>query len=55
METAIPTILQYLRKANMYIHPIKQGDGKLHRPDGQGAKLMISSLVQRESSFRRTR
>lgn len=29
METAIPPILQYLRKANLYIHPIEQRDGKL--------------------------
>jgi hypothetical protein len=29
VETAIPPILQYIRKANLYIHPIKQRDGKL--------------------------
>jgi superfamily II DNA or RNA helicase len=31
VETAIPPILEYLRKTNLYIHPIKQGDGKLAR------------------------
>jgi hypothetical protein len=29
VETAIPPILQHFRKANLYIHPIKQRDGKL--------------------------
>jgi hypothetical protein len=29
VETAIPPVLQYFRKANLYIHPIEQRDGKL--------------------------